>query len=166
VQWTPERNDIGHTHARASSEQAWEPMTSSILHSTFYRKKRTVHVSSHTVPRLVARECWLIEREEDRTRLFTQTFAATQPHTFHILESCHRALTRPLAAHCVPTCTWFDGASFFTFGLCIPFVFGWNLQRQPVRGGANTRYECNDWITRMQELQAKQRREAQWHPRV
>jgi hypothetical protein len=25
-QWTPERNAIGHTHGRASSEHAWEPM--------------------------------------------------------------------------------------------------------------------------------------------
>jgi hypothetical protein len=31
--WTPERNAIGHTHVRASSEQAWDPMASSSANS-------------------------------------------------------------------------------------------------------------------------------------
>ncbi len=39
LQWTRKRNAIGHTHARASSEQAWEPMASSSVN--FCRKTRT-----------------------------------------------------------------------------------------------------------------------------
>jgi hypothetical protein len=44
---TPERNAIGHMHARASSEQAWEPMASSS--AKFRRITRTVH---HAVQRI------------------------------------------------------------------------------------------------------------------
>jgi hypothetical protein len=38
-QWTPERNAVDHTHARASSEQAWDQSSSSV---NFFRKTRTV----------------------------------------------------------------------------------------------------------------------------
>ena len=46
----------------------------------------------------------------------------------------------------------------------MPSVFGRNLPCQPVRG-VNTR-EGMPLVTRLHELQAEQRRETQWHPRV
>jgi hypothetical protein len=42
---TLERNAIGHTHARASSEQVWEPMASSSVNSC--RKTCTMHVAAN-----------------------------------------------------------------------------------------------------------------------
>ena len=44
-EFTTERNGIGHTHARASSEQAWEPMASSRVH--LCRKTRTGTLSTN-----------------------------------------------------------------------------------------------------------------------
>jgi hypothetical protein len=78
-EWTPERNAIGHTHGRASSvgtnglleqDAGWEPMASSSVN--FCRKTRAVHCF-RCCPwfpfRMVARGCWLLERDEHRTLL-------------------------------------------------------------------------------------------------
>jgi hypothetical protein len=56
-----ERNVIGHTHARASSEQVWVPMASSRSVNS-RRQTRTVPYSKPQKGR-VARGAWLQERE-------------------------------------------------------------------------------------------------------
>jgi hypothetical protein len=63
--WPPERNVIGLMHAKASSEQAWEPMASSSVNSC--RKKNRTLALHVRLDVMVARGYWLLEREEDRT---------------------------------------------------------------------------------------------------
>jgi hypothetical protein len=124
----------------ASSQQSWDPIASLCEH---FALNKHFALCICTVPLVVLKGCWLLEREEHCAYAFRNTMVKWGTVNRALATNNLLVyLTNPVRSAATPTIN--PGVSHNErTGIrnVSPLVFGPNLQCQPVRG-MNTREEC------------------------